>query len=83
LPFSSPLGRGGSPSGTSNNPVSSLKVVCPGFTTACPFRTGAGVTSRAVFVIDANDKITYLEYVPEIAQEPDYNPVLDAAKATA
>src|SRR5262249_36375889 len=32
--------------------------------------------ARAVFVVDASDKITYAEIVPEIAQEPNYEPAL-------
>jgi thiol peroxidase len=38
----------------------------------------AGVTARAVVVIDENDKIRYTELVPEIAQEPDYDGALAA-----
>ncbi|MEE9158340.1 MAG: thiol peroxidase [Gammaproteobacteria bacterium] len=38
----------------------------------------AGVTARAVVVIDENDKIRYTELVPEIAQEPDYDRALAA-----
>lgn len=37
--------------------------------------------SRAVFVIDKNDKIVYVEYVKETSSEPDYDKVLAAAKA--
>jgi thiol peroxidase len=40
----------------------------------------AGVMARAVFVLDENDKITYSELVPEIAQEPDYDKALAALK---
>ncbi|HWR11083.1 MAG TPA: thiol peroxidase [Rectinemataceae bacterium] len=40
----------------------------------------AGLLSRAVVVLDANDKIVYTQQVPEIAQEPDYKSALDAAK---
>ncbi len=39
--------------------------------------------ARAVFVVDTNDEITYVEIVPEIAQEPDYEPALAALKAAA
>jgi thiol peroxidase len=39
-----------------------------------------GVTARAVFVVDENDKITYTELVPEIAQEPNYEAALAALK---
>ena len=38
----------------------------------------AGVTARAVVVLDANDKVMYTEMVPEIAQEPDYEKALKA-----
>jgi thioredoxin-dependent peroxiredoxin len=37
--------------------------------------------SRAVFVLDKNDKITYVEYVPEVAQHPNYDNALNAVKA--
>jgi len=36
--------------------------------------------SRAVFVIDGNDFIQYVEYVKEITQHPDYAAALDAVK---
>jgi thiol peroxidase len=39
--------------------------------------------ARAVFVVDASSKIRYAEIVPEIAQEPDYTPALEALKAAA
>ncbi len=38
----------------------------------------AGITARAVVVIDENDQIVYSELVPEIAQEPDYEKALAA-----
>jgi thiol peroxidase len=38
----------------------------------------AGLLSRAVVVLDENDKVLYTEQVPEIAQEPDYDKVLSA-----
>ncbi len=38
----------------------------------------AGVTARAVVVIDENDKVVYTELVPEIAQEPDYDKAMAA-----
>jgi thiol peroxidase len=41
----------------------------------------AGVTARAVFVLDENDKVTYTELVPEIAQEPNYDAALAALGA--
>ncbi len=40
----------------------------------------AGVTARAVVVLDANDKVVYKELVPEIGQEPNYDAALAAAK---
>lgn len=36
--------------------------------------------ARAVFVIDKNSKIQYIELVPEIAQEPNYEAALEALK---
>ena len=39
--------------------------------------------SRAVFVVDKGGKITYAEYVPEVAAEPNYDAALAALKAAA
>jgi len=41
------------------------------------------ILARAIFVVDASDKITYVELVPEIASEPDYDKALAAAKQAA
>ena len=38
----------------------------------------AGLASRAVIVLDADNKVLYTEQVPEIAQEPDYDAALAA-----
>jgi thiol peroxidase len=38
----------------------------------------AGITARAVVVLDESDKVVYSELVPEIAQEPDYDKALAA-----
>ena len=38
----------------------------------------AGITARAVVVVDADDKVVYTELVPEITQEPDYDAALKA-----
>jgi len=38
----------------------------------------AGVTARAVVVLDADNKVVYTELVPEIVQEPDYDSALAA-----
>lgn len=35
---------------------------------------------RSIFVIDANDMVTYVEYVPEIAQHPNYEAALEAVR---
>lgn len=35
---------------------------------------------RAIFVVDRNDKLVYVEYLPELGQEPKYDEVLAAAK---
>jgi thiol peroxidase len=39
--------------------------------------------ARSVFVVDASNKITYAEIVPEIVQEPDYEPAIAALKGAA
>ncbi|MDB8792386.1 thiol peroxidase [Romboutsia sp. 1001216sp1] len=36
-----------------------------------------GLLSRAVFVVDEDDKIIYVEYLEEITEEPNYNKVLE------
>lgn len=36
----------------------------------------AGITARAVVVVDADDKVLHTELVPEIAHEPDYERAL-------
>ncbi|NKB25921.1 MAG: thiol peroxidase [Kiritimatiellae bacterium] len=41
----------------------------------------AGLLSRAVVVLDQENRIMYSEHVPDIAQEPDYEKVLVAVKA--
>lgn len=40
----------------------------------------AGVTCRAIFVVDENGVVTYKEIVPEITEEPDYKSALNAIK---
>jgi thiol peroxidase len=40
----------------------------------------AGLLSRAVVVLDRDNRVVYTEQVPEIAQEPDYAASLDATK---
>ena len=40
----------------------------------------AGITARAVVVIDENDKVVHTELVPDIKQEPDYDKALAALK---
>lgn len=35
--------------------------------------------SRSIFVVDSNDKITYVEYVEEVTNHPDYDAALKAA----
>lgn len=39
--------------------------------------------ARAVFIVDEQDVIRYVELVPEIAQEPQYDRVLEAVRALA
>ncbi|MEC2077707.1 thiol peroxidase [Metabacillus fastidiosus] len=37
--------------------------------------------ARSVFVIDANDKVVYVQYVPEMTEHPDYEAAIEAAKS--
>jgi thiol peroxidase len=37
--------------------------------------------SRAIFVVDKSGKITYVEYVPDVPQHPNYEKALAAVKA--
>ena len=39
-----------------------------------------GLLSRAVFVVDENNKVTYVEYLNEITDEPNYDNALSALK---
>jgi thiol peroxidase len=40
-----------------------------------------GVDQRAIFVVDANDIVRYVEYVPGIGQHPNYDAALAAVRA--
>jgi len=37
-----------------------------------------GLLTRAVFVVDEDNKVTYVEYCAEVSAEPDYDKVLEA-----
>jgi len=39
--------------------------------------------SRAIFVVDRNNKITYCEYVPEVGSHPNYERAVEALKTAA
>lgn len=39
--------------------------------------------ARSVFVVDKNNKVTYVEVVPEVTTEPNYDKALEALKAVA
>ena len=39
-----------------------------------------GLLSRAVFIVDENNKVVYVEYLNEITEEPDYEKALEALK---
>ena len=39
------------------------------------------IMARAIFVLDAQGIVTYAEYVPEVADEPNYDAALEAVKA--
>ncbi|SDZ28105.1 thiol peroxidase, atypical 2-Cys peroxiredoxin [Evansella caseinilytica] len=36
--------------------------------------------ARAIFVVDSSDTVTYVEYVPEVTNHPDYEKAIEAAK---
>lgn len=36
--------------------------------------------ARSIFVVDKNDQVTYVEYVPEVTDHPDYEKALEAVK---
>jgi len=38
----------------------------------------AGITTRAVVILDANNKVLYTELVPDITQEPNYDAAMKA-----
>jgi thioredoxin-dependent peroxiredoxin len=40
------------------------------------------ILSRAIFVVDKDNKITHAEYVKEVADHPDYEAALSAAKSS-
>ena len=37
--------------------------------------------TRAILIVDASNKVVYVQYVAEIASEPDYDAALAALKA--
>jgi len=39
-----------------------------------------GLLTRAVFVVDSSGKVVYVEYVPEVTDQPNYDAALEAAK---
>ena len=39
--------------------------------------------TRAIFVVDKNNKVTYAEYVPEVTEHPNYDKAIAALKAAA
>lgn len=43
----------------------------------------AGIHARAVFVVGKDGTVKHVEYVDEIAKEPNYDAALDAAKSAA
>ena len=40
-----------------------------------------GLIARSVFLLDANNKLTYMEYVPEVTDHPNYEAALKAVRA--
>lgn len=44
---------------------------------------GMRLLARSIFVVDAGGTIRYLQIVPEVTDEPDYEPALEAARQAA
>ena len=42
---------------------------------------GLRLLARGVIVLDVNNVVRYVEYVPEVTHEPDYDKALQAVKA--
>jgi thiol peroxidase len=42
-----------------------------------------GLLARSVFVLDGEGVVRYVQIVPEVTEEPDYEPVLNAARELA
>jgi thiol peroxidase len=42
-----------------------------------------GLLARAVFVIDRNGTLTYVQYVPEVTHHPDYEKAIEAVRGLA
>lgn len=42
---------------------------------------GLRLLARAVFVVDSSNTVTYVEYVPEVTEHPNYEKALEAARA--
>lgn len=42
-----------------------------------------GLLARAVFIVDKSSKVVYVEYVPEITKEPNYEAALSKLKSLA
>ena len=41
------------------------------------------IESRAIFVVDGNNTVRYVEYVPEVGEHPNYDAALDAVRKVA
>lgn len=39
-----------------------------------------GLLARAAFVVDSSNKVTYVNYIPEVTDYPDYDEILKAAR---
>jgi thiol peroxidase len=44
---------------------------------------GLRIEQRAIFIVDEDNTIRYVEYIPEIAQHPDYETALAALQEIA
>lgn len=45
------------------------------------YLSNVGLIARSVFLLDENNKVTYVEYVPEVTHHPNYEAALKAVRA--
>ena len=76
--------------GDSANPIKTIKTLSDAHNHSFGHNYGVlleglavPLLTRAVFVVDKSGTVTYVEYVPEVTSEPNYEAALTALKAVA